>query len=199
MNLVVKLFKIVFAVFVILIVGTIIVSFFLPNKIKVHKTMKINSSFSKVQNQVLDLKNWNNWSGLTLIDTNAKVIINQNEKGIGSYLEMRSPKNGNMMISFTSFDSLNGVKYDYYLGYKIDTTHSTISGYINKKHAFKSSGSISYKDLGNSIEVTKIYEMKLDWFPINKLFGFLFLDRQFNEQIDMELRTMKQYLESNQK
>ncbi len=159
--------------------------------------MKINSSFAKVQNQVLNLKNWNNWSGLSLLDSNAKVIINQNEKGVGSYLEMRSAKNGNMMISFSSFDSLIGVKFDYYLGYKIDTTHSTISGYINKKHAFKSNGSITYKNLGNSIEVSKLYEMKLDWFPINKLFGFLFLERQFSEQIDMELRTMKQYLESN--
>ncbi len=196
MNLVVKVLRIIFAVFVLCFVGTIVVGFFLPNELEIESKLVINTNILGIREQVLNLNNWKNWNEFVKISDSKFVIVEQDSTLKDNAISIHPTSGNNLTVTFSKGDSLSGVDYKFYAGYKLDSTKSKLADYLNRKHSYMALGSLKYKETSLGMEVTKIYKLKLGWFPVNKLFGYLTKGQLENANMQ-DLRNLKKVLESN--
>ena len=98
-------------ILLVIVVFLIIISFFLPSRVKVERSMVIKASHEIVFNQVSYLKNWEKWSPWHKRDTAMKIIYEGPECGKGASYTWESLKsevgNGKMIITVSApYDSL---------------------------------------------------------------------------------------------
>ncbi|WP_338357905.1 SRPBCC family protein [Yeosuana marina] len=81
-----KIFKYLLFLLLIVIIGFCIYTAVQPNSFKVSKTRTINAPASVIYNNVIDFKNWKTWSSWAEDDSNMKVYLSEQTKGInGSF------------------------------------------------------------------------------------------------------------------
>ncbi|RAW00864.1 SRPBCC family protein [Pseudochryseolinea flava] len=79
-----KAFKKILIGLGILVVLLVVVSFFLPSKIHVERSLIINASQETVYGLVVDLKKWDQWSAWHKMDPNMKVTYADKSEGAGA-------------------------------------------------------------------------------------------------------------------
>lgn len=99
-----KFLKWLLIALVVIIAGLYAVSFLLPSKVHIERSIVINAPAEKVYAQVKDLKKWPAWSPWNLRDPEMKVRYEGPESGIGqkSIWESDSQGNGSQLITATT-------------------------------------------------------------------------------------------------
>lgn len=86
-----------------------IISFFLPSKMVVDRSVTINAPIEEVFKQVNDFKNWDNWSPWHQMDTSMEITYFGKESGLGSGYEWSST---NEKIGSGKAEIINSVAND---------------------------------------------------------------------------------------
>jgi uncharacterized protein YndB with AHSA1/START domain len=89
----------------VLLVGAIALSFFLPSQVHVERKTLINASPEQVFAQVSDFNAWQAWSPWAKIDPNAKMNIQGSGLGQTMTWQSENPKVGNGSQKITQLDS----------------------------------------------------------------------------------------------
>ena len=94
----------------------VVVSFFLPDKYSVEKSIRINAPIDLVFNQVNDLKNWENWSFFFTRDPNWETRMGTWTNGTNAEMKWRSNKIGNGKL--TIIESIPNDKIQVHFNYR---------------------------------------------------------------------------------
>lgn len=175
MKIVIKFLKIV----AILIVLLFVVSFFLPNKVHVERSIVVQADTAKVFSYLYDLKEWNKWSPWHELDTNAIIAYQNNGLGVGGSFTWKSENKevgeGKMLI--TAVEQNKQVNY-------------TIS-FVGMGTSYSA---IQIQPENNQTKVTWKFDSNTDdapllMRPISKYFG-LFMDKMIGADFERGLKKL---------
>jgi effector-binding domain-containing protein len=169
-----KALKYVFIVLVAIIALVVVISFFLPSKVKVQRSAVINAPKEIVFDQINTMKSWEKWSPWHDIDTAVKITYNEIEKGVGAKYTWASsnPKVGNGALTVT-----RSIPNDSIIT-EVDFTGQgkSISSYILENE-------------GEKTKVTWVMDFDLGANPIAKFFG-LKLDDAIGQDFEKGLANL---------
>ena len=164
----------ILAIFIIIF----LISFLLPSKVTVAKSVEINASQESVREQIVDFKNWENWYP-AFKDENITIIKNSSGKDNLASVTLKD-KNGKMI-------NLN----------LIDSTQNTIDIQIQSSSSTK----VSYQFIltpktNNQIQLTWNVNINLGWLPWKKIEGIL-MDKFSGPQYEAALDNLRKAAENN--
>jgi effector-binding domain-containing protein len=165
--------------FLIALVATyILVSLFLPSKIKIERSGIINSSNEIVFEQINTLKNWKHWSYWDNIDKNMQSIYSGPESGVGAKHCWESTNDsvgkGCLTISEIKKNELVVTTLEF------EGMGSSVGGW-------------SIKDTTNGVFITTYMEMDMGLF--GRLFPGLFMDKWLGADFEKSISNLKQHCE----
>ena len=174
-----KLFKYLVIGFVILLIILGAVSFILPSKLSVERSLKIKASKEVVFEQVNNLQNWEKWTFWMNIDTTMELKFFGNEKGEGAGFEWKSDKSevgsGNLtIIASKPFDSIHAE--------------------IEFKHKLKADAYYLFIDSASETNVIFIFKLNLGNNPIARYLG-LFMRKRIGNDLENSLVNLKKVIE----
>lgn len=175
-----KILKKIGIVLLIIIGLIIIVSLFLPSKVRVERSISILAPTEIIFEQINTLKNWNNWSPWYKLDT--AVIQNYfgGEKGKNAGYTWDS-KNSDVgkgkltIVESTPYDSI-----------------ITALDFMDQGIAY---GGFNFKKDGEATVVSWYIDSDMGWNPIGKIFG-LFMDGMLGPDFEKGLADIKRVSES---
>ena len=164
----------ILAIFIIIF----LISFLLPSKVTVAKSVEINASQESVREQIVDFKNWENWYP-AFKDENITIIKNSSGKDNLASVTLKD-KNGKMI-------NLN----------LIDSTQNTIDIQIQSLSSTK----VNYQFIltpktNNQIQLTWNVNINLGWLPWKKIEGIL-MDKFSGPQYEAALDNLRKAAENN--
>lgn len=163
------------------IIGLIIVvSLFLPSKIKVERSISINAPTEIIFEQINTLKNWNNWSPWYKLDTAVVQTYFGGEKGKGAGYTWDSK---NSDVGTGKLTIVESAPYDSII---------TALDFMEQGTAF---GGFNFKKKGEATVVTWYMNSDMGWNPIGKIFG-LFMDGMLGPDFEKGLVDIKKVSES---
>ena len=161
-----------FIIFLVVIFTFIfLVSLLLPSKVTVTKSVLINASIEKVQNQLIHFDQWKNWYP-AFKDENVTIIKNSNSV----CLTNNRGKSVELTIIRSNPYAIN-----------VDV-HSSSS----RKVAY---GFILTPKADNKIQLTWNINAQLGWYPWNRIWG-IFLDKVSGSQYELALEDLKKVVEN---
>jgi effector-binding domain-containing protein len=173
-----KILKKILVILVILIGIYILVSLFLPSKVKIERSIFINAPSSVVFDQINNLKNWQKWSYWDNIDPEMKSMYEGPEIGTGAkHIWTSNHKqvgNGNITIVESKPNTLIMTDLEFE---GMDTMHG---GWI-------------VKDTSNGSQVTTFMEMDMGFF--GRVMG-LMMDKMLGSDFEKTLEGLKKHSES---
>lgn len=156
----------------------ILVSLFLPSKIKIERSNIINSSSDIVFEQINTLKNWKNWSYWDNIDKNMQSTYSGPESGIGAKHCWESANDsvgkGCLTISEIKENQLVVTTLEF------EGMGSSVGGW-------------SIKDTANGVLVTTY--MQLDMGLFGRIFPGLLMDKWLGADFEKSIANLKQHCE----
>ena len=90
-----KILKIVGIVIISILILLLIISFFLPSKVQVERSIEIDAPQETIFAQVNSLKNWEHWSPWELNDPNMESTFSGPDRGVGAIHQWESEQSGN--------------------------------------------------------------------------------------------------------
>jgi carbon monoxide dehydrogenase subunit G len=164
----------ILAIFIIIF----LISFLLPSKVTVAKSVEINASQENVSSQITNFKNWENWYP-AFKDENITVIKNSSEKDNLASVTLKD-KNGKMV-------NLN----------LIDSSQNTIDIQLQSSSSTK----VNYQFIltpktNNQTQLTWNVNINLGWQPWKKIEGIL-LDKFSGDQYETALDNLRKAAENN--
>jgi hypothetical protein len=158
---------------VVVFVFIFLMSLLLPSKVSITKSVLINASIEKVQNQLIHFDQWKNWypafkDGNVTIknssDSNSAILENKRGTSIKLTLLQSEP----YIINVDVHSSTSGkVAYEFILTPKAD----------------------------NKIQLTWNINARLGWYPWNRIWG-IFLDKVSGSQYELALEDLKKIAEN---
>lgn len=178
-----KIVKNILLGIVILLAVLFLVSFFLPSKVYVERSMVMNAPSSVIFEQINTLKNWENWSPWHKIDSNMGLSYEGPESGVGaSYSWTSENKNvGNGKLTISGSWPNDSILTDL----EFTGQDKAISGYY-------------LKEVEGGTELTISMKMDMGSNPIYKYFGLL-MDKYIGDDYMKALTNLKAIVESEQK
>ena len=166
--------KILLAIFI-LAALLILIAFFLPSKVHVERSLKIDTPAKIVYNQVIDLHSWDKWAVWNQIDPEMKVEYIKSGVGVNSGYSWTSehPRVGNGTLMITA-----AMPYD-----SIANTMDFNEQGIAKAYFL-------FKEDGNSTTVTWAFDTDLGLNPIARWFG-LMMDKMIGPDFEKGLENLK--------
>jgi effector-binding domain-containing protein len=174
-----KTFKKVMIIFLAIILLLVIISFFLPRKYKVERSINMIADRSLVFNLVSHFNKWDIWIPWTkAIDSTAVFELIGNDGEVGSQRKWTGNilKNGEITTTKITKDQL--------FGYELSIDNGK----------FKSFGTITIEPILDSLKVTWVNEGDLGYNPINRYFGLL-MDKMMGPDFVKGLEKLKKIAE----
>jgi hypothetical protein len=166
-----------FIIFLVVIFTFIfLVSLLLPSKVTITKSVLINASIEKVQNQLIHFDQWKNWYP-AFKNENVTITI------------IKNPSNTNS-VSLTNNR-----------GKSVELTITQSNPYTISVHVHSSSSrKMAYEFIltpkaGNKIQLTWNINAQLGWYPWNRIWG-IFLDKVSGSQYELALEDLKKVAEN---
>src|SRR3990172_8940809 len=146
---------------IVLLLILLVISFFLPSKIKVERSIVVKASADTIFKQINNFKNWEQWSPWQNIDPDMETVYSGNVEGVGATSEWKSKNpnvgNGRMEITASTPNESVVLSIDF-------TGHGVSTGYFN------------ITPEGEDTKVVWSMDMDMGTNPISKYFG-LMMDR----------------------
>lgn len=163
-----------------LIVILVVISFFLPAKVHVDRTVVINAQPSVVFMQVNNLHNWNNWMPWNKLDPNMKIEYHGPEEGTGAGYSWTSDNKqvGKGKIAITE-----------------SIPNQTVITSLDFMENGVASGSFKFEPAEGGTKVTWGMDMDMGMNPVGKYFG-LFMDQMLGGDFEKGLTDLKKVSES---
>jgi effector-binding domain-containing protein len=162
-----------------LLVLLVIVSFFLPSKVRVERSLVINAAPEVVFNQVNNLKNWEQWSAWDKIDTTMSKKYEGPEMGTNAKFSWDSKNKKVMKGSMTIKNSLPNDSISIEL----------VFGEMTPSMAY-----FKFVKADNGTKVIWDMDSDLGMNPMHRIFG-LFLDKLIGPDFEKGLANMKEIAE----
>jgi hypothetical protein len=174
-----KLFKDLVIGFVILLIILGAVSFLLPSKFSIERSINIKANKEAVFEQINNLQNWEKWTFWMNIDTTMELKFFGNEKGEGAGFEWKSDKSevgsGNLTIITSK---------------PCDSIHAE----IEFKHKVKADAYYLFIDSASETKVIFIFKLNLGNNPIARYLG-LFMRKRIGKDLENSLVNLKKVIE----
>jgi effector-binding domain-containing protein len=172
-----KTLKKIFIGIVIFLALIVIVSFMLPSKVRVERSMVMNAPPDVVFNQVNNLKNWEQWDAWTRMDSAMSKKYEGPEAGANCKRTWESKKvgNGSMLIVESKPDDSISIQLDF--------------GNMGKP-----SSTFKFEKVENGTKVSWIMNSDLGMNPMHRIFG-LFEDKMIGPDFEKGLTNMKEIVE----
>ncbi len=158
-----------------MVVLLLVISFFLPSKVHVERSMVINSKPETVYSLINDLKKWQLWLPWYQMDTTAKITYGDTSEGVGAY------------YSWISENSNVGTG-------NIKITKSTPFTFIETKMNFMGSGnsvvSFALEDADQKTKLTWNMDSDAGMNPLKRLFGFFLVDKMLGPIFESGLKNL---------
>lgn len=172
-----KILKRILIVLVVLIAVLLVVSLFLPSKMRVQRHIIINAPAEVVFNQINTLHNWEAWSPWKKMDTTSQVTYNNIPSGVGASYSWVGKKTGEGSLTITE-----SVPYE-----KIVTA-------LDFKGQGQSTGGFRFKPDSGGTKVNWYMDMETKN-PFMKYMSMI-MKGMLKEQFDEGLQGIKQIAES---
>src|ERR1035441_9774663 len=172
-----KTLKKIFIGIVIFLALIVIVSFMLPSKVRIERSMVMNAPPDVVFNQVNNLKNWEQWDAWTRMDSAMSKKYEGPEAGANCKRTWESKKvgNGSMLIVDSKPDDSISIQLDF--------------GNMGKP-----SSTFKFEKVENGTKVSWIMNSDLGMNPMHRIFG-LFEDKMIGPDFEKGLTNMKEIVE----
>ncbi len=163
-----------------LILLLVIISFFLPSKVHVSRSLEMKAKPETVFALVNNLKAWDQWSPWHKIDTNSKMVYSDIVEGTNAFYTWNSenPKVGNG---------------------KLTILESTAPGYIKTQLDFEGMtpayAEYFFESTPEGVKVTWTMDSDMGMNPIGKFFG-LMMDKMIGPDYEKGLASMKEIAEN---
>ncbi|MGD9897698.1 MAG: SRPBCC family protein [Calditrichaceae bacterium] len=174
-----KILKLTLYVLAGIIALFLVVALFLPSDYRVERTISIEKPVSTVYNQVIDLRNWENWNPWTAMDPDANSVISGPGKGVGSKWAWEGKVLGTGYLNILEAEENKSIKSDLI---------------FLEPQAMKSFDVWEFRPSGNGTQVVWANVGELDY-PVGRYFG-LFLDQMMGPDFEKGLKNLKQTCES---
>ncbi len=161
-----------------IVVLLLVISFFLPAKVHVERTMIINAKPEAVFNMVNDLKNWNSWSPWNRIDTAMKITYGEISEGKGaSYSWTSNHKN----VGNGDLKILESMPFE------------SIAVELNFMGQGTALGGYKFEPEGEKTKMTWSMDSDMGMNPIGRFFG-LFIDKMVGRDFEKGLKNIDSVL-----
>jgi len=177
-----KFVRFMFALIGIIILGVLILTFVEPSDVTVTRSIIIKAPKDAVFEQVVNFKNWHNWSPWEQKDSAMKITLAGSDGQAGSSLHWVSDpeKNGEVEIKN---ENVTGTEMDYSIN-------------IIKPGETQADGSIIATDTNNMTKV--VWKLHKHFsFPFNASLIALNLDKLLGGDFETGLANIKKYVESH--
>lgn len=145
----------------------------LPSKVTITKSVLINASIEKVQNQLIHFDEWKNW--YPAFKDEGVIIIKDSSKANSVILKGRQGKS----IGLTIVQSM-----PYAIRVEVNSSSSARMTYEF----------ILTPEVNNKIQLTWNVNTQLGWYPWNRIWG-IFLDKISGAQYESALANLKKTVE----
>ena len=170
--------KIAIVILVIPIV-LLLVSFLLPSRYEVTRTVSMKASADGVFAEINTLKSWTNWTAWTKAKyPDMEVTFAGPESGVGATYSWEGKSTGQGTLTITKSEP--GKRVDYDLSFQ--------------QGKFKSTGAITIAPAGEMLNVTWSNTGELGSNPINRYFG-LMMDKMIGPDFQDGLRNLREMVE----
>jgi len=157
----------------------LLISFFLPSKVHVERTLVINATPEKLFEQVNTLKNWENWSPWHKLDPNMKLEYAGPPSGVGAKYSWESKQrnvgNGNLAITES-------------------VPHKSIQTAMDFQGQGQATGNFRFEKNQEATQVTWSMETDMGKNPIGKFFG-LMMDKMVGADFEKGLNSLQSMCE----
>lgn len=173
-----KIFKRIGIGLVAIIALLVVVSFFLPSKAHVERSLVMKADESVIFEQINNLKNWEKWSPWHKMDPKMELTYEGPTSGEGAKYSWKSEELGNGSLLITNILPNKSIKTDMTL----------MDGFVN-------SGSYTFEKTEEGTKVTWTMDCEFGWNPAFKYFG-LCLDGMVGKDFEQGLASIKEIVES---
>ena len=154
---------------VVVFVFIFLMSLLLPSKVTVTKSVLLNASIEKVQNQLIHFDEWKNWYP-AFKDENVTIVKNSSKPNC---VKLTNNRNKSVEFAITQSNPYT----------------------INVSLYSSSSRKVSYEFIlspkaNNKIQLTWNINTQLGWYPWNRIWG-IFLDKVSASQYELALEDLK--------
>ena len=164
-----KILKRILAVLAILIAVLLVVSFFLPSKMRVQRHLTINAPVAVVFDQINTLHNWEAWSPWRKMEPEAQMTYNNIPSGAGASYSWKGDKTGEGSLTISE-----------------SVPNEKIVTQLEFKGQGQSTGGFHFKTEGDSVKVNWYMDMESSN-PLMKYMSLMMkgmLGKQFEEGLN---------------
>ncbi len=173
-----KILKRIFVVLALLIAVMVVVSFFLPSKIRIQRNLTINAPAAIVFDQVNTLQNWEAWSPWKKMDPTSAMTYNNIPSGNGASYSWKGEKTGEGTLTISE-----------------SVPNQKIVTELDFKGQGKSTGGFEFKQAGNGVNVNWYMDMDNGMNPLMKYMS-LMMKGMLSDQFDQGLNDIKKIAEN---
>ncbi len=177
-----KLFKILLAIAIVVVVGFLVMGLVMPKDITVSRTATMHAPKDVVFNQMSNFKNWTNWSPWYKMDPGVKMTYTGTDGAAGAayHWEGDEKKSGAGDMKCVG---INGTAMNYEVAF-------------TKPNHGQANGVLKADDAGNgTTTATWSFTMHMP-FPFNAMTVFMNMDKMLGKDFEDGLANMKGYVEN---
>jgi hypothetical protein len=174
-----RFIKTFLSILIVLVLILLIISFFLPDKVSVERSMVINAPTHEIFDKINTIQAWQEWSPWFEQDPNMEVEFYGPNSGVGSGYSWKSRKLGNGQITITESIPfrLVGLELNF------------------EQHGISETGFILQSTRDGTLVIWSM-DTELGWNPITRYFG-LFMDLMLGSEFQKGLQNLARVVESN--
>lgn len=170
--------KIVIAVLIVPVL-LLLVSFLLPSKYRVERSLMVRGTPEAVFTNINTLKHWPEWTAWTTSKyPDMQISFSGPESGVGATYAWDGKSTGHGMLKLLRSEPQKGV------GYELQFDHGR----------YVSQGGIDIEKAGEGLRVLWFNEGNLGWNPVSRYFGLL-MDRMIGPDFEEGLRNLQKRAE----
>lgn len=176
-----KILKIIIYVILAIVLLAVVISFFLPAKTEIERSIVINAPAERIFAEVNDLKKWPNWSPWNEMDTSMTMTYADKTAGEGA------------SYSWVGDPNITGTG-------ELSITESRQNEYIETDLDFGQQGTAiayyTFEDAGEGTKVTWGFETEHGWNPLSRWMGAVLIAPMLGSTFEDGLENLKTHVES---
>jgi len=165
----------------VIIVLLLVISFFLPSKIHVERSMVMHASPDTVYGMVADLKKWGQWSPWHKMDPNMVITWGEKTEGVGATYSWKSDNGevGDGTMTISEAVPNERIKLDMYFMESKDPAY----------------GGWTFEKTSEGVKATNTMDMDAGMNPVMRIMG-LMMDNMVGKHFEEGLKNLKEIVEA---
>lgn len=164
-----------------IIIVALVAAAFMPETLRVERSIVINKPVEEVFNHVADLRNWQAWNPWTEMDPEAAYEITTPSRGVGAQWSWDGEKIGKGRLVQKEIEENKMVQYSLVFEEPMQSTGTDLWQFESTED--------------NTTQVTWIDEMEMEY-PVGRL-SSIFIKPSLEEQFDKGLQNLKRLVEKD--